>query len=108
MAGDAGVRQAIDAVIDEAVEDGRVVGTVVFVRDQGKPVYARGAGYADREAGVPVALDTVFRWASLAKPLVAATALVLIDRESLAWMRDSAAKWLRRGRGEDAGLRSSS
>ena len=83
MAGTAPVRQAIDAVIEEAVEDGRVVGTVVLVWNHGTPVYARAAGYADREAGVHVALDTVFRWASLTKPLVAATALALMERGRL-------------------------
>jgi CubicO group peptidase (beta-lactamase class C family) len=83
MAGEAPVRQAIDAVIEEAVKDGRVVGAVVLVRNHGTPVYARAAGYADREAGVPVALDTIFRWASLTKPLVAVTALALVERGRL-------------------------
>jgi len=53
MAGEAPVRQAIDAVIEKALEDGRVVGTVVLVWDHGTPVYARAAGYADREAASP-------------------------------------------------------
>lgn len=83
MAGKAPVRQAIDTVIDEALEDGRVVGTVVLVRAHGTPVYTRAAGHADREAGIPMALDTVFRWASLTKPLVAATALALMERGRL-------------------------
>ena len=83
LAGEASVPQAIDAVIEKALEDSRVVGTVVLVQDHGTLVYARAAGYADREAGVPVALDTVFRWASLTKPLVAATALALIERGRL-------------------------
>jgi CubicO group peptidase (beta-lactamase class C family) len=42
-----------------------------------------GSGHADREAGIHVALDTVFRWASLTKPLVAASALALIERGQL-------------------------
>lgn len=79
-AGVALVQQAIDAVVDEALAAGRVVGAVVLVRDHGQPVYARAAGYADREASIPMALDTVFRWASLTKPVVAATALALMER----------------------------
>jgi CubicO group peptidase (beta-lactamase class C family) len=75
--------QSIDAVIDEALEAGRVVGTVVLVRQHGAPLYARAAGYSDREAGTRMTPDTVFRWASLTKPLVAATALALIDRGGL-------------------------
>jgi CubicO group peptidase (beta-lactamase class C family) len=82
-AGVARVQQALDAVVDEALEAGRVVGAVVLVRDHGEPVYERAAGHADREAGIPTALDTVFRWASLTKPVVAATALALIERGRL-------------------------
>ena len=82
-AGVARVQQALDAVVDEALEAGRVVGAVVLVRDHGEPVYERAAGHLDREAGIPTALDTVFRWASLTKPVVAATALALIERGRL-------------------------
>ena len=74
------MQRAVDAVVDEALEAGRVVGAVVLVRHHGELVYARAAGYADREAGTSMALDTVFRWASLTKPVVAATALALIER----------------------------
>jgi CubicO group peptidase (beta-lactamase class C family) len=77
------VQQAIDAVVDEALEAGRVVGAVVLARDHGESVYARAAGYADREAGIPMALDTVFRWSSLTKPVVAATALALMEHGRL-------------------------
>ena len=69
--GGALVQQAIYAVVDEALEAGRVVGAVVLVRDHGELLYARAAGYADREAGIPIAVDSVFRGASLSKPLVA-------------------------------------
>jgi hypothetical protein len=44
MAGVALVQQAVDAVVDEALEAGRVVGTVVLVRHHGEPVYSRAAG----------------------------------------------------------------
>src|SRR5215217_8087827 len=77
------VQQAIDAVVDKALTAGRVVGAVVLVRHHGEPIYALAAGYADREAAIPMALDTVFRWASLTKPVVAATALALMERGRL-------------------------
>lgn len=76
-------QRALDAVIDEALETGRVVGAVVLVREHGALVYQRAGGYRDREAGLPMALDTVFRWASLTKPLVSATALALAERHRL-------------------------
>jgi CubicO group peptidase (beta-lactamase class C family) len=70
--------QRVDAVIDAAL-DKRIVGCVVLVHEAGKPVYARAAGYADREAGTPVRENTIFRLASITKPIVAAAALRMID-----------------------------
>ena len=70
----------VDAVIDDAVAAGRIVGTVVLVTRKGVPVYERAAGYADRESGRPTSIDTVFRLASFTKPLTAATALALMER----------------------------
>jgi CubicO group peptidase (beta-lactamase class C family) len=76
--------QRVDAVIDAAVAGGRIVGTVVMVNQDGRPVYARAAGHADRESGTSTSLDTVFRFASLTKPLTSAAALALVDQGALA------------------------
>ena len=74
----------LDAVIDDAIGVRRsIVGAVVLVARNGEVVYRRTAGLADREAGVPMAEDTIFRLASVTKPLVAATALALIERGKL-------------------------
>ncbi len=71
----------LDAVIEDAVGGKKaIVGTVVMVAKDGHLVYSKVAGFADREAGVPVAQDTIFRLASVTKPLVAATALAMVDR----------------------------
>ena len=39
-----------------------------------------GDGIADREAGIPVRRDTVFRLASVTKPFVALSALAMMDQ----------------------------
>jgi CubicO group peptidase (beta-lactamase class C family) len=83
----------VDAVIDAALADGRIVGTVVLMTDNGVPVYARAAGHADRELGVSVSTDTMFRLGSLTKPLAAATALALVERGWLG-LDDSITKFL--------------
>jgi len=69
----------IDAVIDAAVAESRIVGAVVMVAKDGAIAYARAAGHADREAGIPTSEDTIFRLASVTKPMVAATALAFVD-----------------------------
>lgn len=73
----------LDRVVDEAIEGNRIVGAVILVAQNGDVVYRRAAGLADREAGRPMAEDAIFRLASLTKPLVAATALALIERGTL-------------------------
>lgn len=70
----------LDSVINRALESGKITGVVMLVHRKGEPVYARAAGLADREAGVPVAFDTIFRMASVTKPIVAATALAMVER----------------------------
>ncbi len=71
---------SIDAVLDAAIAEKRIVGALVLVSRAGRLVYARAAGFADREARTPVAPDTIFRWASLTKPVVATATLVLVER----------------------------
>jgi CubicO group peptidase (beta-lactamase class C family) len=83
----------VDAVIDQAVAAGRIVGTVVLVSRNGVRVHARAAGHADRESGMSTSMDTVFRLASLTKPLTAAAALALVERGWLG-LDDSIAKFL--------------
>lgn len=83
----------IDDVIDRALADERIVGTVVLVARDGELAYARAAGPADRERGVPMALDTIFRLASVTKPIVAAAALAMVERRDLA-LDAPVSRWL--------------
>lgn len=76
------LRERLDAVI-EASLSGRIVGSVTLVARDGEIIYRRAAGFADREAGRPMAEDAIFRLASVTKPLVAATALAMIERNLL-------------------------
>ncbi|CAN7746356.1 serine hydrolase [Rhizobium leguminosarum] len=77
------MKTQIDAVIERAIMAGKIVGTVVIVIKDGETVYSRAAGYADREVGKPAETRTIFRLASVTKPLVAATALALVDKGRL-------------------------
>ncbi|WP_338758819.1 serine hydrolase domain-containing protein [Massilia sp. METH4] len=73
----------LDKVIDSAIARQRIVGTVVLAARDGEIVYRRAAGHADREHGVPMREDAVFRLASITKPLVATAALKLADEETI-------------------------
>lgn len=75
--------RAIDSVIQQALDEQRIVGTVVMVAHKGFTVYARAAGLADREAQQPTYLNTIFRWASLTKPVVSFAAMRLVAEGKL-------------------------
>ena len=70
---------AIDALLDRVLAGQRLVGVVVLILRDGEPFYSRAAGLADREAGTPMALDTVFRLASMTKPIVSAATIALAE-----------------------------
>ena len=86
-------RARIDAAIDRGIAEQRIVGAVVLVSQDGKLVYQRAAGLADREAKRPMQIDTVFRLSSVSKPIVTAAALVLVDQGKLS-LDDPVTKYL--------------
>jgi CubicO group peptidase (beta-lactamase class C family) len=70
----------LNAVIDAALGDERIVGTQVRVMHRGELAYQRDAGYADRERAVPVRDDTIFRYDSLTKTYTSVAAVILMER----------------------------
>ncbi len=58
-------------------------GMSVAVARHGKLVYARGFGFADPEAKMPVTPRSRFRLASVSKPITAVAALRLVDEERI-------------------------
>lgn len=85
--------QLLDAVIDRALAERRIVGTVLTVLKDGQLAYHRAAGLVDREANVPMREDAIFRFASLTKPIVTTAAMALIERGQLG-LDDPITKWL--------------
>jgi CubicO group peptidase (beta-lactamase class C family) len=74
----------LDAVVDRAIEEQRLVGVVVMIARDGALAYQRAAGLADREAQRKIAATDIFRFTSLTKPLVSAAALALVERGIIA------------------------
>ncbi|MFS2068360.1 serine hydrolase domain-containing protein [Pseudomonas sp. CT11-2] len=85
----------VDAAIDSAIADNRLVGTVVVVARNGETVYRRAAGFMDREAGQVMQEDAIFRLSSITKPFVAAAAMrfvelgvIALDQPVTRWLPD--------------------
>lgn len=84
---------ALDRALDSALGEQRIVGALLLVSAHGETVYQRAAGLADRESGTPVRMDTLFRYASLTKPMVSAAALALVERGVLE-LQAPVTRWL--------------
>jgi CubicO group peptidase (beta-lactamase class C family) len=87
-----GLVERVDAATDAALGR-RVVGSVILIRKDGEEIYGRAAGLADREAGTPMRRDTLFRLASVTKPIIATAILKLAD-EGLIGLNDRVTRYL--------------
>ncbi|MFJ5339366.1 serine hydrolase domain-containing protein [Pectobacterium sp. CHL-2024] len=83
----------IQAVVQQALDDGRLVGAVVLVARNGELIHQQAAGWADWESARPMALEAIFRLASVSKPIVSVAALALVaqgrldlDEDIIRWM----------------------
>lgn len=71
---------AVDAAIASALDEKRLVGTVVLVARDGEIIHRRAAGLADRENGLAMREDIIFRLASVTKPIVTIAAMRLVEQ----------------------------
>jgi CubicO group peptidase (beta-lactamase class C family) len=90
---DAQTRQRLDATIDQAIREQRVIGTVVVLMRDGKVVYERAAGHLDREAHSRMPKNAIFRLASSSKAITSAAAMKLVEDGRL-HLDDPVTRWL--------------
>lgn len=69
----------IDTFMQRAVDSNRLAGAVLLVMRDGKVVYERAFGWADREAKRPMRTDAMFRIASQSKAITSAALLSLVE-----------------------------
>ncbi|MFF5568286.1 serine hydrolase domain-containing protein [Streptomyces sp. NPDC012623] len=81
-------------VLDPHVNSGSVPGAVALVaRGDGREPEVAVVGSVDTAGGVPMARDSIFRIASVTKPVTAAALLMLIE-DGLIGLHDPVAPWL--------------
>lgn len=81
------------ASIREAIDAGLLAGAVTMVWHAGKVVQVNALGNRDVEARLPMQRDTVFRIASMTKPVTVAAAMALVEDGKVA-LTDPVTKWL--------------
>ena len=85
--------QRIEAVNQRAIAEGRIVGSVVLVAQQGTVIYAGASGYADREQQRPMQRNSQFRLSSVSKPYITLAAMRMIEQQLLS-LDDAVSRWL--------------
>src|SRR6266496_5860643 len=73
-----------DREIQEFMSARKVPGGALAVVKDGRLVYTRGYGWADRENKLPVKPTSLFRIASISKPFTAVAVLKLVELAKLA------------------------
>lgn len=70
----------VDSAVHDLLKDWRIAGASVAIVKEGRLVYAKGFGYADKETKEPVSPNHLFRIASISK-LVTAAAIMKLSEE---------------------------
>lgn len=81
------------ASIREACDAGLLAGAVTMVWRRDEVLQINEIGYRDVDAGMPMQRDTLFRIASMTKPVTVAAAMSLVDEGKLA-LGEPIAHWL--------------
>ncbi|MBZ7925082.1 beta-lactamase family protein [Ensifer adhaerens] len=87
------LKAELDPVIAGALDERRILGTVVEILVHGEPAYRCAAGFADREAGRPMTRDGIFLLSSVTKPIVTVAALTLVQSGRVG-LDDAVSDWL--------------
>jgi CubicO group peptidase (beta-lactamase class C family) len=69
----------IDQLLQRYVDENRIAGAVALVLRDGKPVYERAVGWADKEARRRMTPTTIFRIASQTKAFTSTAVLALVE-----------------------------
>ncbi|MDZ4692781.1 serine hydrolase domain-containing protein [Terricaulis sp.] len=85
----AAIRPQLEAFIDR----GELSGIVTLTAQRGEIVQSDAIGWSDIENKTPMQADTLFRIASMTKPITSAAALMLIEEGKLA-LEDPIANWI--------------
>lgn len=75
--------QRVDQFIDRKIEAGEISGGVALVARNGRIVHLSARGVADVATRKPMQKDTIFRVASMSKPITAVAVMMLVEEGKL-------------------------
>jgi CubicO group peptidase (beta-lactamase class C family) len=75
---------SVTALLESSTERKDIAGAVALVARDHRIVYRKAVGYQDVEQKLPMSLDTIFRIASMTKPITSVAAMMLVEEGKLA------------------------
>lgn len=84
---------ALPAQLEALVGSATIAGAVTLVWQAGAVIHRSAVGWRNVEAGLPMQNDTIFRIASMTKPITTVAALMLVEQGRMA-LTDPIARWL--------------
>ena len=84
---------ALDAVLEKAIKEQRLVGGVLLVARNGVVIYDKAAGYVDRDRKQVMQKNTIFRLSSVSKAFTTMAAATLLQQGKMQ-LDDPVTKWL--------------
>jgi CubicO group peptidase (beta-lactamase class C family) len=73
-------RVRVDALLQDHVARRQIAGAVALVMRRGQVIYQKAVGKQDVEAGIAMSPDTIFRIASMTKPITSAAVMMLVEQ----------------------------
>ncbi len=75
--------ERLTAVLKSAIDSGELPGAVMMIARDGKLIYSQSLGWQDKNTGLPMREDSIFRIYSMTKPLVSVAAMTLVEQGKL-------------------------
>jgi CubicO group peptidase (beta-lactamase class C family) len=83
----------IDKLVKDCVSSNRVAGAVTLVARRGRVAHLAAAGMQDIQSGTPMRPDSIFRIASMSKPITSLAVMMLYE-EGLFLLEDPVSKYI--------------
>lgn len=90
---DAAKLAAVGPALQAFVDSGELAGIVTLASHRGEIVHLEALGWSDLETGARMRPDTLFRIASMTKPVTSAAALMLMEEGKLS-LHDPISRWV--------------
>jgi CubicO group peptidase (beta-lactamase class C family) len=84
---------AITGAVQADIDAGRIPGAAMLIAHKGETVFETALGMQDPQAGVPLAIDSIFRIYSMTKPIVSVGVMMLVEEGKLL-ISDPVSKYL--------------